>query len=487
MNQQNSNDISTIRRATVWSAITSIVRKLLIPISNMILARILAPEVFGIVAIINVVISFADIFTDAGFQKYLIQHEFSDNNQLNDYTTVAFWTNFILSALIWLCFYSFRYPIAAFTGCEDYETHLVVAALSVPMTSFSSIQQALFKRNFDFKGMFIPNLVSAVIPLVITVPIAIIRKDCWALIIGSLAQRITEAILFSIKSNWKPRFFYSINILKAMFSFSAWTLFESLSIWLTLNVDVFITGKLLSNYYLGLYRTSITIVGQITSLLTAIVIPVLFSALSRSQNDEVQFKGLFYEFQRKSAVLLIPMSAGIMLYNDLITKILLGNQWSEAALFIGMLGLMQAPIIMIANYGSEVYRAKGEPKVSFIVQSLFIIISIPAYCYGASNSFMMLSICKILTLVLFVIMNAVVLIIRYNMSAVTTIGSFVQPSIATAGMILFSLCFSRLNNGIAYNFVGIILCIIIYVAICMFLPDTRKIIMEFVKKEKPSV
>ena len=65
--------------ATRWSAITEIVAKLVVPISNMVLARLLTPEAFGVVATLTMVISFAELFTDAGFQKYLIQHEFRDD------------------------------------------------------------------------------------------------------------------------------------------------------------------------------------------------------------------------------------------------------------------------------------------------------------------------------------------------------------------------------------------------------------------------
>lgn len=67
-----------VANAAKWSAITEIIAKLIAPVTNMALARILAPEAFGVIATITMIISFADMFTDAGFQKYLIQHEFKD-------------------------------------------------------------------------------------------------------------------------------------------------------------------------------------------------------------------------------------------------------------------------------------------------------------------------------------------------------------------------------------------------------------------------
>lgn len=86
-----------IASAAKWSSITEIIAKIMVPLMNMILARILAPEAFGVIATITMIISFAEMFTDAGFQKYLVQHEFKSEKNKHDNANVAFWTNFIIS------------------------------------------------------------------------------------------------------------------------------------------------------------------------------------------------------------------------------------------------------------------------------------------------------------------------------------------------------------------------------------------------------
>ena len=78
------------------------------------------PEVFGIVASINMVISFCDVFSDAGFQKYVIQHETTGEEELNKISDVAFWTNFIISIFILGIVVIFSSPIAKLIGCEGY-------------------------------------------------------------------------------------------------------------------------------------------------------------------------------------------------------------------------------------------------------------------------------------------------------------------------------------------------------------------------------
>ncbi|HAX53189.1 MAG TPA: hypothetical protein DCX82_14865 [Lachnospiraceae bacterium] len=151
MKQNNLN--KKISSSTKWSSITEIVSKLISPITNMILARVLAPEVFGAVATITMV-SFSDMFTDAGFQKYIVQHEFKDKKDLADSTNVAFWTNFIFSLIIWFTIFVFADPIAKLVGNEGKEKAIVVAGFAIPILSFSSIQTALYRRNFDFKTLF---------------------------------------------------------------------------------------------------------------------------------------------------------------------------------------------------------------------------------------------------------------------------------------------------------------------------------------------
>ena len=86
--------------ATKWSSVTEIAAKLVAPVTTMLLARILTPDAFGVLVTVMMVISFAEIFTDAGFQKFLIQHEFSSDEELYQSTNVAFWTNLVFSLLI---------------------------------------------------------------------------------------------------------------------------------------------------------------------------------------------------------------------------------------------------------------------------------------------------------------------------------------------------------------------------------------------------
>lgn len=230
---EENNIQKKVIQATKWSTITEVAAKLVAPITNMVLARVLTPEAFGVVATITMVISFAEMFADSGFQKYLVQREFKNEKEKFENANVAFWTNLSISIILWLIIFIFREDIATLVGNPGLGMVLAIASLELPMTSFSSIQMALYRRDFDFKTLFIVRIFSIIIPFIVTIPLALLGLNYWALIIGNLCKQLSNAIILTLKSKWKPQLYYSVEKLKEMFSFSAWSLIEAISIWLT--------------------------------------------------------------------------------------------------------------------------------------------------------------------------------------------------------------------------------------------------------------
>ena len=110
---------SKISSSTKWSFVGEVVAKLITPVTSMVLARVLTPDAFGIIAAINMIISFADIFKDAGFQKYLIQHNFRTKKDLYSMANVAFVSNIFLSLIIVGVIFIFREQIATLVGVLD--------------------------------------------------------------------------------------------------------------------------------------------------------------------------------------------------------------------------------------------------------------------------------------------------------------------------------------------------------------------------------
>ncbi|WP_284521567.1 oligosaccharide flippase family protein [Cytobacillus pseudoceanisediminis] len=238
-----------IFNATKWSSLAEVAAKIVSPLTNMVLARIIAPEAFGVVATVTMITSFADMFTDAGFQKYLVQHEFKNEEEKFKNANVAFITNFVISIFLWGIITLFSEQIAVLVGNPGLGSVVAIACIQLPLTAFSSIQMALYRRDFDFKTLFWIRMISIFIPVVVTIPLALLGLSYWSLIIGTLFMQFSNAILLTMKSKWKPKLFFSIATLKEMLSFSLWSLIEAVSIWLTTWVDAFIIGSILSEYF----------------------------------------------------------------------------------------------------------------------------------------------------------------------------------------------------------------------------------------------
>lgn len=469
-----------VKAATKWSAITEIAAKLVAPISTMLLARLLTPEAFGVLVTATMVISFAEIFTDAGFQKYLIQKQFDSDERLYKSTAVAFWSNLIMSLVIWFCIVVFSPQIAHLVGNDGYGLVIAISCVCIPLAAFSSIQMALFKRFLDFKTLFLVRIVGILIPLVVTIPLAVITRSYWSLIIGMIARESVNAIILTVKSSWKPHWFYNWNLFKEMFSFTMWSMIEAVSIWFTGYLDIFIVGTVLSTYYMGVYRTSINTVGQIMNIITAATTPVLFSALSRLQDKPDEFKKLFFRFQKMVGLLVIPMGVGIFLFSDTITKILLGDQWGDSSDFIGWWGLTSSITIVLSHYSSEIYRSKGKPKLSFLSQIIHLSFLIPTVLISVQYGFEALYISRSLIRLQGIIVNLIMIYILVNITPVEMVRN-IGGSLIASLLMVFAVYILPSTENILLQLLYIITCTIIYIGTILFFPKERIIVINALK------
>ena len=466
----------SIVSATKWSTITEVLAKLVAPISSMVLARLLTPEAFGVVATLNMVIAFAEIFTDAGFQRYLIQHEFIDEKDKDDSTNVAFWSNLVMSFVLWGLIAFFSESIATLVGNPGLGKVLTIACVSIPIAAFSSIQMALFKRSLDFKTLFWRRIAMILVPLCVTIPLAFWLRSFWALVIGTIITNLVNALLLTIKSNWRPRLYYSFTRLKEMFAFCSWSILDSVLVWATAYIDILFIGRALDSYYLGLYKTSITTVGQFTSLVANSILPVVMPAISRLQNDLPQMRRLLLRFQKYTAVILLPMGFGIYLFRDLVTEVMLGNQWTEASSFIGLWALMEVIMIVFARFCSNVYPAVGKPSISVIVQILHLIFVIPTVIIAGRYGFETLYIARSFIRLEGLIVNLLFVYLTIGQSPWKMILNILPEFMSCFIMSIAALLLLRLNDGIFVSFIWIFVCALLYFAVLISFPKERMVL-----------
>lgn len=216
MNEENKKMTleEKTRSALNWSTASNVLSKLIMPLTNMILARLLTKDIFGIVASINIVIALAEIFADSGFSKYLVQADFESDKQFELHKSVSFWTSTGISLVMFLLIVIFRDSLATLIGSSGYGLVLAIAAIQIPIYSFSSISTAILRRNFEFKKLFFVRMSGVVITLTVSVIFALLKFEHWSLIIGSLSSIVIQTVILFILSNFKAKFIFSFSVLK---------------------------------------------------------------------------------------------------------------------------------------------------------------------------------------------------------------------------------------------------------------------------------
>ena len=464
--------------AAKWSLITEILAKLITPVTNIILAHILAPTAFGILATIMMVISFAEMLADAGFQKFLVQYEFESEDEKQKNVSVAFISNIVLAIVLWLIIIIWRDELAILVGNEGLGFPLAVMGAMLPLGEFSSIQMAMYRRSFNFKFLLSIRMITIITPLFISIPMALAGFDYWSLIAGLLAAHLFTAIALCVRQEKLISIYFSSTVFRKMFSFSAWSLAEAFSIWLTAWVDTFIISHFLDAYYLGLYKMPTAIVTTVMAIATSSMAPVLFSALSRHQHNQVEFEKTFLTFQRYMALFLVPLGVGMFVYQDFIVEILLGPQWKLAGIVLGSWALSSSLVTAISYLISEAFRAKGMPNISFLAQMAHLFVLIPVIYVCVQYDFTTFVYARSIVRVQMIAVLLYLLAIYVGMNAWLVIRNIKSYIIASAVVGTGSYVLLHLHNSMIWTIFCICISLILYLVVLYLFPTERIILTK---------
>lgn len=464
--------------AAKWSLITEILAKLITPVTNIILAHILAPTAFGILATIMMVISFAEMLADAGFQKFLVQYEFESEDEKQKNVSVAFISNIVLAIVLWLVIIIWRDELAILVGNEGLGFPLAIMGAMLPLGAFSSIQMAMYRRSFNFKFLLSIRMITIITPLFISIPMALVGFDYWSLIAGLLAAHLFTAIALCVRQEKLISIYFSSTVFRKMFSFSAWSLAEAFSIWLTAWVDTFIISHFLNAYYLGLYKMPTAIVTTVMAIATSSMAPVLFSALSRHQHNQVEFEKTFLTFQRYMALFLVPLGVGMFVYQDFIVEILLGPQWKLAGIVLGSWALSSSLVTAISYLISEAFRAKGMPNISFLAQMAHLFILIPVIYVCVQYDFTTFVYARSIVRVQMIAVLLYLLAIYVGMNAWLVIRNIKSYIIASAVVGTGSYVLLHLHNSMIWTIFCICISLMLYLVVLYLFPTERIILTK---------
>jgi len=338
-------------------------------ISTLILARLLTPEHFGIVALVTIALQFFELLVETGNRQYIVQKAVLDDEDLNTAWTLDFLSKSLIAVLI-IGTSSF---IADWFNEPDLTVALAVAALALPIRALRTPGMFRLAREINYRPLFKLSLWQKGASFLTVITIAFIHPTYWAIIAGNLVA----AVIFTVGSYrvdaYRPK--WSLKKLGEQWGFSQWLLLRGIVGFTRSQIDNLMVSRLFGTAQLGGYN----LVREV-SLLPALsaIIPMaepLLAAISDSKTDP---KALAYRIRLSLALMitvLTPITAFIMLYPELIIRVLLGSDWSEYSALLQPFGLFFFTFCLFALV-SDAIIAQGKVKLLFwfdVVSTVLII------------------------------------------------------------------------------------------------------------------
>lgn len=371
---------------------------------NLILTRLLVPEMFGVMAIANMVMVGLAMFSNLGLLQNIVQSERGDEYA---YVNTA-WTIQIIKGFL-IFFIALTISAALyFFGQFGYLSHeiaygntelpaiLAVMSLTTVIGGFNSIQLQLLNRKLMMGKLVMIEIISQLVGLVFMVFWAWRTHDIWALVFGTVISSGTKMILsHAVNIGERCQFCWDREAAKEIIHFGKWIFISSILGFMLKQGDRLLLGGLINAEMLGIYSIAYFLATALQELLTKLISSVFFPVLSETnRNNPSKLESLYYKIKYKIDA--ITMFAAGFLYStgSYIVDILYGSRYSEAG---WMLEVLSISLISVGStLASQCFFATGKPKletVQTIVQllNLYLLLPISFYLYGMKGAVWMVA------------------------------------------------------------------------------------------------
>lgn len=350
-----------------------IIPKIITPLTMLAIAKILAPEVFGLLSTAMIVISFSQMFWEAGMTKALINIKENVDESANS----VFYFNSAISIIIYTIIFFLSPLLAVYFNNTSVELIIKILSIQIVINAFYAVQEALFIKELNFKAIFWIKLISIVISSLISITLAIIFHNVWALVWGTLSGSIFNLLLFWYFSDWRPSMIINLRLSFKLLKFGIWVLFLGIMGWIINWYDSILVGRYFGMYELGIYRTSVLLISMIFSLVMTPISTLVFPAFSKINNDIQKITKYFHFANKTILFIILPISVLLFLYNEQIVLYFFGTKWKNLSYVLGVLSLSEGIGFMV-SLNPTIYQAIGrpdlQPKVSFFLLPLFILV-----------------------------------------------------------------------------------------------------------------
>jgi PST family polysaccharide transporter len=361
-----------------WTAFIEIAARIVSPLLLIILAKLIAPEYFGLVSTATIAITFFNIFWDAGLSKALVQ----DQQIITESANVIFWANLCLSFVVYILLFFSAPAIAGFFNSPGSELVIRVLGVQLIIGSLGSVQQNLQVREINYKPLFFVRLFTAIVPALVAIPMALLDFRVWALVAGNLSGSILGVIFLWIQSSWRPSVKVNFSIFPRLLRFGLWVMFEGLLGWFISMGDNLWVGHFLGTQSLGIYQVGWSISTVIFSIALSPLISMLFPAFSRLSGDDESRNALYWKAVKLINSLCLPMGIGLFFTGGYIERVLVNQNWSGLGAVISWIGLMMG-ISWTVGVNTELYRAIGRPDVNTKIVFICVLYYAPVYYFAS--------------------------------------------------------------------------------------------------------
>lgn len=331
--------------SVLWSAIERFSVQGIQFLLSIIIARLLLPTDYGLIAMLSIFMAIAQTFIDSGFANALIQKK---NRTETDYST-AFFFNIVISVVLYFLLYLSSPAIADFYHQEELNAITRIVGISLIINSFGIVQQAKLTIALNFKRQAIASLTAVIISGIIGVGMAYHGYGAWALVWQSLLNNFLRVALLWFFSKWVPLFCFSNESFRTLFSFGSKILLSSLLHTIYTNLYTLIIGKKFSAGELGYYNRAFTLAQFPSTNLTNVIVRAVYPIQCRLQDDDEQLRSMFLKYMRMACYLIFPVMIGFCALAEPLVRLLLTDKWLPAVPLLQILCIayMWDPIMKI--------------------------------------------------------------------------------------------------------------------------------------------
>lgn len=326
-----------------------------------VLARLLSPDDFGIVAIATVIITFFGIFTDMGVSPAVVQNKTLTVEDLANIYSFTFWTGIVVALL----FFAVSLPIAIYYDSPILRTLCQLLSINLFFASANIVPGALFYKNKEFKFIAIRSFTIQIAGGTGAVIAALCGAGLYALIINPILSSI---LIFAISFHRYPQRLHAtlgLKSIRKIFSYSAYQFLFNIICYFSRNLDKLLIGKHMGMSELGYYEKSYRLMMLPLQNVTQVITPVMHPIFSDYQNDKNQLATSYERVVRFLAFIGLPLSVLLFFTAKEVTLIIFGNQWLPSVPVFQILAL-SVGIQIISSSSGSIYQASGDTRSLFI-------------------------------------------------------------------------------------------------------------------------